>query len=313
MQRASLRLFAFLALALALTACHRNPSSSAPSNATPENALRTDLALTREGDFDGLLRSELPPADYQAWRAEWQRARAQQPAPTPEQRAHFAEAMQKLTAPGAEDALFRQLQPQLAQLHAHRAQNLPMLIGILQATGSDWAQNAGLSPNQKQQATQALAALAAWAQGADFSDEAKAKQAIGMICATARKLDVQTLDQWRALDYGQVMARYTMGWTGLKELLKIYGLDLDAAFDNAKFETLSDDGANARMRETLMLAGKPIVSEANLTMQDGHWYDADQLAAWRKQHSKPVVAATVASAASAASDPPAKASSAPAH
>jgi hypothetical protein len=281
------------ALVLALAACNHNPPpsvQSVPPSTTPENALRADLVLTRNGDFDGLLRSTLPPADYQAWRDEWQHARAQQPAPTSEQRAHFAAMMEKLTATGAEDKLFRQLQPQIAQLRAHRAENLPMLVGILQAAGNDLVQNASLSPEQKQQAMQAVAALAAWAQNADFTDEAKAKQAVAIICATARKLDIRTLDQWRAMDYRQVMARYAIGWSGLKQLLKIYGLDLDATFDNAKLETLSDDGTNARARETLVLAGKSIVSEVHLVMQGGHWYDADALAAWRKQHQKPATA-----------------------
>jgi hypothetical protein len=303
------------ALVFALAACnHGQPpaAQSVPAGTTPENALRADLALTRNGDFDGLLRSTLPPADYLAWRDEWQHAHAQQPAPTPAQRAHFAELMQKLTATGAEDKLFKQLQPQIAQLRAHRAENLPMLVGILEAAGNDLVQNASLSPGQKQQATQAVAALAAWAQTADFTDEAKAKQAIGVICATARKLNIRTIEQWRALDYKQVMARYGIGWSGLKQLLKIYGLDLEATFDNAKLETLSDDGTNARVRETLILAGKPIVSEVHLAMQDGHWYDADQLAAWRKQHQKPAVGSSSAPAG-ATSGAAAKASSAPAH
>lgn len=308
MLRPGLRLFALCTLALVLAACNRNPSSSAPPNTTPENALRADLVLTRNGDFDGLLRSTLPPADYQAWRDEWQRARAQQPAPTPEQRAHFAQLMQELTAPGAEERLLKQLQPQLDQLRTHRAQNLPMLIGILRAAGNDLVQNAGLSPTQKQQATQTVATLAAWAQNADLADQAKAKQAIGVICATARKLNLQTLDQWRALDYPQVMARYAVGWDGLKQLLEVYGLDLGATFENAKLETLGDDGTNARVRETLTLAGKPIVSESHLVKQEGHWYDADALAAWRKQHQKPASASSTAPAASA----PAKASSSPA-
>jgi len=309
MLRPGLRLFALGTLALVLAACNRNPlPTTPPPSTTPENAVRADLVLTRNGDFDGLLRSTLPPADYKAWRDEWQHARAQQPAPTPEQRAHFARLMRELTAPGAEERLLKQVRPQLDQLRTHRAQNLPMLLGILQAAGNDLVQNAGLSPNQKQQATQTVAALAAWAQHADLADQAKAKQAIGVICATARKLNLQTLDQWRALEYPQVMARYATGWDGLKQLLKVYGLDLDATFENAKLETLGENGTNARVRETLTLAGKPIVSESHLVKQNGHWYDADALAAWRKQHQKTASAASIAPAASA----PARASSAPA-
>ena len=300
MRRLSFRLFALPALMLALAACNQGtpppaqPAAppAAPPPTTPENALRADLVLTRNGDFDGLLRSILPPADYRGWREEWQRARAQQPSPSAAQRAHFANMMQKLTAPGAEDKLLKQFEPRMAQLHAHRAQDLPMLIGILQASGDDLVQNANLSPNQKQQGTQAVATLATWARTADFTDKAKAKQAIAVICTTARKLDVRTLDQWRALTYPQVMARYATGWSGLKQLLKVYGLDLDATFDDATLETLSNDGTHARVRETLVLAGKPIVSEVNLVKQDGHWYDADALAAWRKQHQQPATAAS---------------------
>jgi len=296
MHRLSFRLFALPALMLALAACNHSPPpvaqpSAPPADATPDGAVRANLALTRDGDFDGLLRSTLPPSDYQAWRNEWQRARAQQPAVTPAQRAQFASMMQKLTAPDAEDKLLKPVQLQMAQLRAHRAQNLPMLIGILQAAGNDLVQKAVLSPEQKQQATQAMAALAAWAQGADFTDEGKARQAIALICLTARKLDIQTLDQWRALSYPQVMARYAIGWSGLKQL-----------------ETLSNDGKRARVRETVILAGKPIISEVQLMKQDGHWYDAAKLTAWRGQDQKPAAAA----AAAPSSNPSAKPVAAPA-
>ena len=282
MHRRSLHIGLVFTALLALAACNRNQEPSAPPATTPEGAVRASLVLTRNGDFDGLLRSTLPEADYKAWRAEWERARAKQPPPTPLQRAQFAQMMQKLTEAGAEDKLYKQLQPQLAELRAHRVQNLPMMIGILQAAGNNVVANAaGLSAAQKQQATEAIQALADWAQNADFTDDKKAKQAIAVVCDTARKLDLKTLDQARALSYEQTMADYRTGWDGLKKLLKIYGLDLDASFDQAKVETLSDDGTHARVRETFTLAGKPIVSEVNLVMQDGRWYDADRLAAWR--------------------------------
>ena len=121
MRRLSFRLFALPALMLALAACNQGapppaqPAAppAAPPPTTPENALRADLVLTRNGDFDGLLRSILPPADYRGWREEWQRARAQQPSPSAAQRAHFANMMQKLTAPGAEDKLLKQFEPRM--------------------------------------------------------------------------------------------------------------------------------------------------------------------------------------------------------
>lgn len=299
---------------LGLSACHREPG--APPNTTPEGAVRASLVLTRNGDFDGLLRNTLPVADYQAWRAEWERAKAQQPAPTAQQKQQFAQMMQKLTEPGAQDKLYKRLQPQLAEFRKQHARDMPMLIGILQAAGNNMLQSAAqMSASQKQQATDALAALAAWAQTADFTDPDKAKQAIGVLCDTARKLDLKTLDQLRALDYQAAMADYGKGWDGLKKLLKIYGLNLDASFDSAKVETLSSDGAHARVRETFVLGGRPIVGEVNLVMQDGHWYDADRLSAWRKRNATASASsapqpATPGTTAMPASKAPAPASSA---
>lgn len=292
---------AIAVLLLALAACNRSAEPVAPPSTTPDGAVRAGLVLTRNGDFDGLLRSTLPDADYKAWRAEWVQARGKQSPPTAQQRAQFAQTMQKLTEAGAEDKLYKQLQPRLADLRAHRDRDLPMLVGILQAAGSNVVANAGgLSPSQKQQAGAAIEALAAWARGADFTDADKAKQAILVVCATARQLDLKTIDQARALDYTQSMARYRTAWNGLKALLKIYGLDLDASFDLAKVETLANDGHRARARETFLLAGKPIVGEISLVMQGGHWYDADRLTAWRAGHP---------ATASGAARPPAPAAS----
>ncbi|MBS0432394.1 MAG: hypothetical protein JSS21_08345 [Proteobacteria bacterium] len=307
MHRRSLPVGFVLVALLALAACNRNREPAAPPTTTPEGAVRAGLVLTRNGDFDGLQRSTLPEADYNAWRAQWERARAAQPAPTPQQRAQFAQMMQKLTEPGAEEKLYKQLQPQLADLRAHRDQNLPMLIGILQAAGTHVvAEAGGLSPAQKQQATQAIDALADWARGADFTDADKARQAIALVCGTARQLDLKTLDQARALDYTQSMARYRTAWDGLKALLKLYGLDLDASFDQARLETLANDGRHARVRETFQLAGKSIVSQINLVQQAGHWYDADRLAAWRASRPTP------APAGSKPPPPPSSVSPAPA-
>ena len=289
-------------LLLALAACNRSAEPVAPPSTTPDGAVRAGLVLTRNGDFDGLLRSTLPDADYKAWRAEWAQARAKQPPPTAQQRAQFAQTMQKLTEAGAEDKLYKQLQPRLADLRAHRDRDLPMLVGILQAAGSNVVADAGgLSPSQKQQASAAIEALAAWARGADFTDADKAKQAIIVVCATARQLDLKTLDQARALDYTQSMARYRTAWNGLKALLKIYGLDLDASFDAGQGGDACQRWPRARAcaKPSCWQASRSS-AKSHLVMQGGHWYDADRLAAWRAGHL---------ATASGAARPPAPAAS----
>ncbi len=295
------------ALVILVAACHRGPPPP-PANVTPDGAVFASLDLTRQGDFDGLMQSLLPPADYRVWRSEWETARTQAPAATPAQRRQFEQAMQMLTQPGAEGKLYRLLEPELATLRKQRGQQLPILTGILQAAGQQViAGSDEFGAGQKQMATQALNALIAWLQSADLGDDAKARQAIGMVCTTARKLNVQTLEQWRALDYAQAMQRYGIAWKGLLSLLKLYGLDLDASLGAARVETLSDDGSHALVQVTLTLAGRPVTGQWHMLKVGNAWYDAERLAAWRKRHPAPPASSSPAQPASAASgaQPPA--------
>ncbi|HEU4856804.1 MAG TPA: hypothetical protein VFS86_05830 [Rhodanobacteraceae bacterium] len=300
------------ALLLPLAACHHAPPP--PSNATPEKAVATNLQLTSAGDFDGLMQNRLPPADYTAWRAEWDKARQQQAPASDTQTQQFAQIMQMLTEPGAEAKLAKRLQPELAKLRGGPTQTLPIASGILEAAGKQMiAASPQLGATQRAMATQALGVLLAWAKTTDFSDTKKAKKAIELVCTTARALHVQTLAQWRALDYAQAMHAYGVLWNGLEKLLDIYGLDLAGSLTSAKVSATANDGTHATIKLDLTLAGQPLTGEWPMVKQADHWYDAALLDAWRQAH--PVPAASVGAPAlpsSASSAAPTSGSSAPA-
>lgn len=299
--------------AIALAACHHAPSP--PSNATPEKAAATNLQLTAAGDFDGLMKNRLPPADYATWRAEWNRQHAHPlPASVAQQR-QFAAIMKMLTEPDAEKKLAARVEPELARLRG-KGQPMPVFGSILEAAIKQMiAESPQLGPAQQALANQGLDALAAWVRRTDFSDRKKADKAIALVCATARKLQVQTLAQWRALDYNATMQHYGIIWNGLENLLDLYGLDLAGSLTDAKVTTIANDGGQATVKLELTLAGRALSGQWAMQKQDGHWYDSALLEAWRKAHpaasastASPVPAATPASAASMT--PPAAAHSA---
>ncbi|HEX7112712.1 MAG TPA: hypothetical protein VF216_09730 [Mizugakiibacter sp.] len=300
-----LALVAMVAAGL-LAACGKQPASPTADTRTPDGAVLTATRLLKAGDFDGLAQATLPPQDYQAQRADWEREHLAVADITDEDRRKFASAMQRLTAPGAEQQLFAQLKPQLAAFEQQYKDQLPTMIGIGQTMlGTAVDQSADLTAAQKAQAKEALVALAQWAQGVAWTDPAKAQQAIAVICDTARKLDLKTLDQARALPYEQAVQKYGLAWQGFKRLTAVYGLDIDQALDSAKVETLSNDGQTARLKVTYTLLGKPISGETTMVQRDGRWYDRDALEARAKAR-----AAETAAASSAA--PPAPAAIAPA-
>ncbi len=304
--------------ALALAACHQAPPP--PSNATPEKAVATSLQLTATGDFDGLMKNRLPPADYATWRAEWDKQHAHPVPASVEQQKQFAEIMRMLTEPGAEAKLAKRLQPELADLRG-KGQPMPIFGGILEAAIKQMiAESPQLGPAQQTLANQGLDALSAWAGTTDFSDAKKAGKAIALVCATARELHVQTLDQWRALDYATTMKNYGIIWNGLEKLLDLYGLDIAGSLTDAKASATATGASQATVKLDLKLAGKPLSGEWPMLKQDGHWYDAALLEAWQEAHpaaatstSAPAPASTAAASGPARSATPAPPASAATH
>ncbi|MBU6476717.1 MAG: hypothetical protein KGQ32_02185 [Xanthomonadaceae bacterium] len=305
------------ACALALAACHHAPPP--PSNATPEKAVATSLRLTATGDFDGLMKNRLPPADYMQWRSEWDAAHARPGAASATQDQQFEQIMRMLTEPGAEAKLAKRLQPGLAKLHGGKDQTMPIASGILEAAGKQMiAASPQLGPTQKTLATEGLAALIAWTKTTDFSDPKKATRAIALVCATARQLHMQTLAQWRAQDYAQTMRSYGVLWNGLESLLNIYGLDIPGSLTAAEVTATANDGARATIKLDMKLAGQSLSGEWPMMKQAGHWYDAALLEAWQTAHpasagtaaASPTSATSAAGIAPTASSTPAPASSA---
>lgn len=293
----------------ALAACHHAPPP--PSNVTPEKAVATSLRLTATGDFDGLMKNRLPAADYARWREEWEQSHAQPVPASVAQQKQFAAIMQMLTGPGAEAKLAKRLQPELSKFRGDKNAPAPIFAGIVEAAGKQMIEESPqLGPAQQKLATQVLTTVIGWARTTDFSDPKKAQKAIDLVCATARQLHVQTLEQWRALDYAQTMRNYGTLWNGLESLLDIYGLDVAKSLTDADVQNSATDGTHAMVKLDMRLAGKTLGGEWPMVKEAGHWYDAALLAAWRKAH--PASAAITAAPATSA-DQPASPGTAPAN
>ena len=95
--------------------------------------MQASVDLIKAGDFNGLWKHALPPADYANLRADWSRHQ-QDPRPiTAEDRAKFNETMQQLTGPDAENKLYAELQPKLAAMEQQYKDQLPVLISVGEA------------------------------------------------------------------------------------------------------------------------------------------------------------------------------------
>ncbi|MCX7512651.1 hypothetical protein [Frateuria sp. STR12] len=297
------RLLLLLLAVLGMVACDSREGTPAASGGdTPEAAVRQSIALIRAGDFAGFWEHALPPHDYAMLRDDWGRARAGEAPLSETERARIDDALRQLAAPDAAATLDAQLQPWLADAQARYGDQLPFLVGVGRALASNAiSENPRLSDTQKRHATALVEALGPWAQQAPWFDPAKARQAVGMVVATARKLDLKDAASLRTMDFDQAMHRYTITFAGLEQLLALYGLPLDQALASARVVPLDYHPPYARVRIEYQLLGKPLSMESTLVQQSGRWYDQDLLEGVRLAHqrlSDPAVAASTAIAAS---------------
>jgi hypothetical protein len=285
MRPAAFRPALLLSVALLLSACHGKDDASQPGGSTPESALQGSIDLVKAGDFSGLWKHALPPADYATMRADWTRHEQNQPPITAQDRARFDDAMHKLTEPDAENKLFAEVQPKLTGMEQQYKDQIPVLISVGQAMAKNSiAQNKNLSDEQKAQTSAVLDVLGPWAQQNAWFDQARTKQAIGVAVATARKLDLKSPDQLRSMDFDTAMAKYSIGFGGFRQLLAIYGLSVDDTLNSIKLSEVSNSNGHAVVKIDYTLLGKPLSSQSKMVQQDGRWYAEDMLANVRQSH-----------------------------
>lgn len=279
-----------LAATLALSAC-KDKEAQVEQGATaaiaataesPHAAIEAVAQSLRAGNLKAILEATVPPARMVQVRGEWLEEMKSKPI-TDEDRTKFAEQMDKLTAADAEEKMWAELEPTFNEKKAEVQMQMPMMIGFGRGMlASTIEQNAELSAQQKAQSVAALDAFVGWAQNANFMDADLAKKSIGIVCATARELDVKTLDALHALDFDQALAKGDIAFTGLKKLLDVYGLSMNQTFESVKAETVTQKGDDAKVKVNFNLLGKPLDYEADMVHYEGRWYGKEILSELQK-------------------------------
>jgi hypothetical protein len=292
------------ALAAAGFGCNQQPAATAPAAsaapaaaapaATPDAAVAVAVKALRDNNLSALFEVSLPPGEFAKLKTDWNKDINSEPV-TEEDRKQFAETMNKLTAPGAEDKMFAEIKPQLDEMDKQAAQ-IPMMIAMGQGFAqSAIQQNKDLTDTQKQQVTQLLDATAKWAQNTKFTDPALVKGAIAVVCKTARDLNLKSVDEARALSYDQGMQKAGIVLGGAKQVLAVYGLNMDKALDSVKVQTLAANGDTAKVKISYTAFDTPFSTESDLVRVDGKWYGKDAMDKWKK-HQQEIAVAPAASA-----------------
>lgn len=307
MKRYALLAFAGLT-ALSLAACQKeeaageSPAVTAEATANPADAISATAAKLKQGDVLAVIQMSVPPKHYDRMKTEW-KAKVESDPVTDEDRVEFAAMMEKLTASDAETKLFAEAEPELAKFETEMAAQMPLMIGMGQGFAMQAIQaNEKLSEAQKKQAGDVVGAVSGWLQGVQFADRELAKQAIGKVAATARSLELKTLDEARALDFEPAMAKAGVAFNGLKDVLEVYGLKLDETFDSVKTELVSQEGDTAKVKVNYQIFNQPLAFETDMVQIEGRWYGKDTVDQLEKELNAPADVATPDAAPSDAAE-----------
>ena len=275
------------------------PPVAAPVAATPDATIQASVRALRANNVAALLENALPPGEVAKMKADWSKEMNKDPV-TDEDRRKFNEEMAKLTAPGAEDKLFAELEPQLKQFEQQSAQQMPMMIAMGQGfVQSTVQQSKDLTEQQKQQTLALVDATAKWAQTAKFTDAGLAKQSISVICKAARDLNLKSIDEARALTYDQAMQKASVVLAAIKQVFALYGLSMDKALDSIKTEVVSTTGDAAKVKVSYTAFDQPFSTESDLVKVDGKWYSKQAIEQWAKAKDKEVASSGASEPASA--------------
>ncbi|HET7842894.1 MAG TPA: hypothetical protein VFL14_01990 [Xanthomonadales bacterium] len=270
----TVRFVAALAFAAALAACggKTEGGASVANTSTPQGAIDAAVQSLKAGDLKALVESQVPPSHMDKMRADWKADMAKDP-PSDQEKAEFAQQMEMLTSADAEAKLMAQLEPELVKFETEMAPQLPLMIGMGKGLAANGIQeNKELTQEQKDQAVKSIDALAKWVQETNFTDRAKVKEAVSKVVASARELNLKTLDEARALSFDDAMVKGSVALRGFKDVLNVYGFSLDKMLDSVKTEVVSQTGDAAKVKVSYMLFEQPLSFETDLVQVDGRWY-----------------------------------------
>lgn len=308
------------ALSALAAACGKNQEQAANNAATtpatsvaalapmaaPDAAITAGVRALRANDINGFLTAALPPTELVKIKADWAKNLNKEPT-TDEERKKFTDQMGKLTAPGSEDKLFAEIEPQLKKFDAESAQQMPAMIAMGQGfVQSSIQQSKDLTDEQKKQSSSLIDATAKWATGVHFTDPALVKGAIAAICKTARDLNLKSLDEVKALTYDQGMIKAGIAVGGLKQVLAVYGLMLDKALDSIKTETIATTGDTAQVKVNYVAFDQPFSTVSDLVKIDGKWYGKQAVDKWQKEEAAAAAPPATMAPAAPATPAPAK-------
>ncbi len=258
---------------VALSACQkREAQSEQAADGTPHGAAMAVVDAMRAGDFMMFLRATLSEAELAEAEQEWTDARAG--AMDPEDEAELNALLARLNQDDAVDIIMADIEPRLREVQAQ----LPLLLGIAQTVGhASIANNEALNDEQKTAANELLGAMGRWAGGRDLADPELARKAVSVAVQAGRSLELESAGDLQELEFAEMIQRASVLLRASKDMLAVYGIDINAMLDSVTAETLLEEGDEALVRLRFRFLDTDQKIDVPMIRREGRWYSEDAI------------------------------------
>ena len=104
-----------------------------------------------------------------------------------------------------------------------------------------------------------------------------ARKAVTIAVEARRSLDIESASDLRALEFEEMIKRAGLVFTASKNMLGVYGLNVDAMLDSVTAETLSQEGDQVRVRARFRFLETSQKIDIPMVRKNGRWYTEDSL------------------------------------
>lgn len=267
------KLFTLVLTIVLLQACGGDSSSdSSAANAiakldtsTPDGALMSVVESIKNNDIKALMQASMSKEMYDKAVAEFENAKM---SPSESDKAQFAQMMGMLTSDGAVDQLMAMATPQLEQARAQ----LPMMLMMGKSMASSAIQaSTDIPPEQKETATKAVNAVMDFVGENDILSEEVTRKAISAAVATAKSLNMKSLDELQNMSFDDAMAKAGIVMGGAKNIMGAYGISLDDVLGSIDVSDVQTNGDTATMKMAYKFLGETFNQDVKMVKKDGKW------------------------------------------
>lgn len=247
------------------------PSCGGGAVEGPTAPMANTISALRDNDLAALMNSMAPEAEIEKAREEWKNKKPMSDV----EKAQFDGQLAMFISSDAKSTLSTMLEGQVAPLREGFDEQLEGAVGF---AGMFLG---GMAGDQRDEVMETLNVMAEHLKGADVLGKENLEKVVGIAVDTVKATGIESAADLEALSFDDAIDKGGLVLGGVKDVLGVYGIDIDETLDSSTFEVVSEDAeaGTATVEWTMTFLGKEQTGTANVVKHEGMWLPAEVVAA----------------------------------